>query len=136
MPRNILVALVSLGCLSVLAIPSRAPAQEAAELASLCVDAYGGPEAIAAASAFVQVGEIVSTGRSSGAGRILPNSPSSSRSRSPTEAVRPSLRPPGRAVDLSVFRLGEPGVELAVHVEAVEPLGAVHRDDALAVGRG
>jgi len=95
-PRNILAALVSLGCLSVLAIPSRAPAQEAAELASLCVDAYGGPEAIAAASAFVQVGEIVSTGRSSGAGRIL-------RAFHRPDKLRVEVAYPDRDVELRVL---------------------------------
>jgi len=58
-----------MGFLTALTVPLAA--QDAAELAVLCVDAYGGPEAIAAATAFVQAGEIVSVGRRGGTGRIL-----------------------------------------------------------------
>lgn len=71
MPRTVLAALVSLAHVTVLAVPSQAPAQDGAELAALCIEAYGGEEAIAAASAFMQIGEIVSTGRDRGAGRLL-----------------------------------------------------------------
>jgi hypothetical protein len=69
--RVLTAALVSLALPTLLVLPTRASAQDAAGLAALCVEAYGGEEAIAAASAFVQTGEIVSTGRSSAPGRIL-----------------------------------------------------------------
>ena len=96
MPRTVLAALVSLGFLTVFAVPSRAPAQEAAELAALCVEAYGGEEAIAAASAFVQIGEIISTGRSSGAGRIL-------RAFHRPDKLRVEILYPDRDVELRVL---------------------------------
>ena len=69
MSRTVLAAFVPLGFLTVCAVPSRA--QDAAELTALCIEAYGGPDAIAAASAFVQTGQIVSTARVGSAGRIL-----------------------------------------------------------------
>ncbi len=71
MRRTAPAALISLVLLTVLAVPPHAPAQDAAELAALCVEAYGGEEAIAAASAFVQVGEILVAGSEQGPGRIL-----------------------------------------------------------------
>ena len=49
---------------------SEATAQDAKELAALCIEAYGGEEAIAAANAFVQRGEIVTAGGTGEPGRI------------------------------------------------------------------
>jgi hypothetical protein len=69
-PRTVLAALISLALFTVLVVPSSAPAQDAAGLAALCVEAYGGEEAIAAASAFMQTGEIVSAAGGE-PGRIL-----------------------------------------------------------------
>lgn len=96
MPRTALAALVSLAFLTVLAVPSRAPAQDATELAALCIEAYGGEEAIAASSAFVQVGEIVSTVRDGGAGRIL-------RAFHRPDKLRVEITYPDRDVELRVL---------------------------------
>jgi hypothetical protein len=95
-PRTALAALVSLAFLTVLVVPSRAPAQDAAELAALCVEAYGGANAIAAASAFVQTGEIVSTGRSPEPGRIL-------RAFHRPDKLRVEIAYPDRDVELRVL---------------------------------
>ncbi|MEK6255092.1 MAG: hypothetical protein N2B05_10380, partial [Gemmatimonadales bacterium] len=73
----------------------RAPAQDAAELAALCVEAYGGADAIAAASAFMQVGEIVSTGRPE-PGRIL-------RAFHRPDKLRVEIAYPDRDVELRVL---------------------------------
>jgi len=67
----VLAFLVSLSPLTVLAVPSRAPAQDAAGLVALCVDGYGGQAAIAAVSAFVQVGAIVTAGGAGEPGRLF-----------------------------------------------------------------
>lgn len=94
MPRTALAALVSLAFLTVLAVPLEA--QDGAELAALCVEAYGGSEAIGAASAFVQIGEIRSAGRSSGAGRIL-------RAFHRPDKLRVEILYPDRDVELRVL---------------------------------
>jgi hypothetical protein len=95
-PRTALAALVSLALFTLLVVPSNAPAQDAAELSALCVEAYGGEEAIAAASAFVQTGEIVSTGRSPEPGRIL-------RAFHRPDKLRVQIQYPDRDVELRVL---------------------------------
>ena len=95
-PRTALAGLVSLALFTLLVVPSNAPAQDAAELSALCVEAYGGEEAIAAASAFVQTGEIVSTGRSPEPGRIL-------RAFHRPDKLRVEIQYPDRDVELRVL---------------------------------
>lgn len=96
MPRTALAGLIALALFTLLVVPSTAPAQDAAELAALCIEAYGGEEAIAAASAFVQTGEIVSTGRSSEPGRIL-------RAFHRPDKLRVEISYPDRDVELRVL---------------------------------
>ncbi len=120
MPRTVLAALVSLAHVTVLAVPSQAPAQDGAELAALCIEAYGGEEAIAAASAFMQIGEIVSTGRDRGAGRLLRAFHRPDKLRVGWRGGRPVGGAMHLAMVLQAIRLDYPGFILAAPEQLAE----------------
>jgi hypothetical protein len=100
-PHTAVASVVSLAFLTILAVPTRAPAQDAAELAALCVEAYGGADAIAAASAFVQVGQIVTAGGRGQPGRII-------RAFHRPDKLRVEIDRPGRDPEVRVL-IGDEG---------------------------